>query len=78
MGRQGRIVIPAELRVALEVRDGDELAARVQDDTLILERPGAILARVQERFGHAVPQDVSLVDELLAERREEVRREASR
>ena len=51
------------------------MIARVKDGQLVLEKPEQILARLQDTFAR-VPRDVSLVDELIAERREEARREA--
>jgi len=42
----------------------------------VLERRASVLRRVQARFSAAVPRDVSLAEELIAERREEARREA--
>ena len=77
MGRQGRLVVPAALRRELGLETGDVLVARAEDDRLILEPRSAVLARVRSRFA-AVPKDVSLVDELLAERRADARREAKR
>ena len=47
----------------------------IEDGRLVLEKREQILARLQETFTRA-SQGVSLVDELLAERREEARREA--
>jgi hypothetical protein len=55
---------------------GDTLIARVEAGHLILEKPEAILERIQARF-RGIPPDVSLVDELIAERRAEARREAA-
>lgn len=53
---------------------GEPLVARVDDGRLILERRADVLRRAQDRFA-AVTPGVSLVDELLAERRAEVARE---
>ncbi len=78
VGPQGRLVIPAKLRRALRLETGETLVAHVEDDRLILERPRAALARLQRTFEEAVPEGVSLADELLADRRAEVRREESR
>ncbi len=75
MGPQGRIVIPAHIRRVLGILPGETLIARVKDGQLVLEKPEQILARLQDTFAR-VPRDVSLVDELIAERREEARREA--
>lgn len=43
-------------------------------DALILERREAVIRRLQGRFAN-IPAEVSLVDELIEERREEVARE---
>ena len=75
IGAQGRLVIPAALRKALKLSAGDKLIARKVGDSLVLERREAIVKRLQDRFRH-IPGEVSLVDELLAERRAEVAREA--
>jgi AbrB family looped-hinge helix DNA binding protein len=76
VGPQGRLVIPVELRKALELEPGEVLVGRVEDKRLVLERRAAVLERLQARVAAAVPEGVSLVDELIAERREEARRES--
>ena len=68
VGVQGRLVIPAALRKALNLKPGDRLIARQVGDQLVLERREAIEKRLQDRFRH-IPPEVSLVDELIAERR---------
>jgi AbrB family looped-hinge helix DNA binding protein len=75
VGPQGRLVIPAPLRRAFRLEQGETLVARVEADRLVLERPRAALGRLQRAFREAVPEGLSLVDELLADRRAEVRRE---
>lgn len=67
-------MIPAAARHELGLQPGDLLSVRVEDDRLVLERRAAVLARLRERFA-AVPSTVSLVDQLIAERREDARRE---
>ena len=74
LGHQGRLVIPASARHALGLHAGDLLSVRVETDHLVLERHATVLARLRERFA-AVPDTVSLADELISERREEARRE---
>ncbi|MSQ40078.1 MAG: AbrB/MazE/SpoVT family DNA-binding domain-containing protein [Dehalococcoidia bacterium] len=74
IGPQGRLVIPATLRKTLGLRSGDRLMARVEDGCLVLETREHILARVKARFAK-IPSGVSLVEELLAERRAEALRE---
>jgi len=75
LGPQGRLVIPAPLRRLLGFAPGDTLVARSEDGRLILEKREAIQRRLKARFAH-LQQATSLADELLAERREEAKREA--
>ena len=76
LGAQGRVVIPAALRKALHLEQGDRLIARKVGDSLVLERREAIEKRLLDRFRH-IPQEVHLADELIAERRTEAAREES-
>lgn len=74
IGAQGRLVIPAALRKALNLKPGDRLIARKVGESLVLERRETIEKRLWEMFSH-IPKDISLVDELIAERRAEAQRE---
>jgi AbrB family looped-hinge helix DNA binding protein len=74
VGRQGRVVIPADVRAALGLQPGDELHLHLSGRQLVLERPVDALAQLR-RLTTAVPTSRSLVDELLAERRREVAEE---
>ena len=74
MGRQGRLVIPVAMRRSLGLSEGDTLVARQEDGRLVLEKPEAIKQRLRARFAR-VPAERQLVDELLAERRQEALRE---
>lgn len=76
LGRQGRLVIPAALRRLLGFEEGDTLVAREEAGRLVLEKPETIKQRLKARFAQ-VPSDRSLVDELIAERREAANREAA-
>jgi AbrB family looped-hinge helix DNA binding protein len=75
LGAQGRVVIPASLRKALNLKPGDRLIARQEGNSIVLERPRDIEQRLWELFSH-VPPEESLADELIAERRREAEREA--
>lgn len=77
VGPQGRLVVPATLRRQLGIEAGDVLIASAQQDRLVLERRDTILSRVRQRLA-VVPADVNMVDELIAERREEAKREHPR
>jgi AbrB family looped-hinge helix DNA binding protein len=74
LGRQGRLVIPAQLRRSLGLEEGDRLVARQEANRLVLEKPEQIKQRLKERFSQ-VPAERKLVDELIVERREACRRE---
>ena len=78
LGPQGRIVIPARMRRALGLKPGDRMTAALEDDRLVLERREVVLGRLQAAFAAVVPPGVSLVDELIKERRAEASRESRR
>lgn len=75
VGPQGRVVIPAHIRKALDIRPGERLVARVEDDQIVFERPDHVLERLRARFD-GLPEGTSLSRELIADRREEARRES--
>ena len=73
--RHGRVVIPAEYRRALGLREGDEVMLQLDDGSLrILTRSEAI-RRAQELVTKRTKGERSLVDELTADRRAEAARE---
>lgn len=76
LGRQGRLVIPASLRRSLGLEEGDRLVARQDGNRLVIEKPEQIKQRLKARFAQ-VPAERRLVEELLAERRQESRREGA-
>lgn len=64
------------MRRALGIEQGDELAARVEGQRIVLEPRGELLRRMQAEL-RGTRGERSLVDELIAERRGEVARERS-
>lgn len=68
LGKQGRLVIPAEIRAALGLAPGDQLHLHLSGHRLVLERRRDAVAELRA-VGADVPRARSLVDELLAERR---------
>lgn len=72
---EGSLGLSKELLAALQVRAGEPVMAEIVRGGVMLRgwRQSAEWAREQVR--RHVPEDVSLVDELLAERRREVARE---
>ena len=72
----GRIVIPAKMRSAMLLDESGYLTARVVEGELRVLTPKAAVFKLQKRMREKVPEGVSVVDDLIAERRAEARREA--
>lgn len=78
LGDRGRLVLPAAIRKRLRLREGDELLVTVQPDgSLRLTSPRQAVRETRGLY-RARAGDRSLSDELIAERRAEVKRETSR
>ena len=75
VGPGGRVVIPAALRRALKVETGDEVILYLENGELRLYTHSMAIERAQALIRKHIPEGVSLVDELLAERRREVAQE---
>jgi DNA-binding CsgD family transcriptional regulator/bifunctional DNA-binding transcriptional regulator/antitoxin component of YhaV-PrlF toxin-antitoxin module len=76
LGADARVGIPSAYRKAMGVGPGDVLILRCEDGELRISGRDATIRRIQEEVRRHVPADVSLVDELIAERRAEAAREA--
>ncbi|WP_117236632.1 AbrB/MazE/SpoVT family DNA-binding domain-containing protein [Thermus sediminis] len=75
LGAKGRIVLPAEVRKVLGLKEGDRLLLRVREDGAIeLLSAREVARRAKGMFAHVAPGQ-SLADELLTERREEAGQE---
>ncbi len=66
--------MPAAIRKALGFRPGENLVARVENDRLIVENAEAVERRLHAYFRKF--EGRSLAEELIAERRDEARRES--
>ena len=75
LNENGRVVIPASYRKALGIKAGDEAILRMEDDELRITTMKRKIERAQRRVRKYVKPGVSLVDELIAERREAAKRE---
>lgn len=68
--------MPAEVRRELGLVKGSKLSLSAEEDGSLVLRPYAAIAEANRgSLAHLAPPGVSLVDELIAERREEARRE---
>lgn len=74
LGAAGRVVVPARLRRALGLKTGDRLVVRQVGEAILLEPREAVRRRLRSRFA-GVSNTVDLAGELIAERREEAKRE---
>ena len=75
VNENGRVVIPASFRKALGINIGDEVVLRMEDDELRITTLKRRVERAQRLVRKHVKRGTSLVDELIAERREATRNE---
>jgi AbrB family looped-hinge helix DNA binding protein len=75
LGQGGRIVIPADLRTALGVGEGDELILIEDDGAVVLTTAKAQWRKVQQKLAALKKPGESVVDDFIAERRAEAARE---
>jgi AbrB family looped-hinge helix DNA binding protein len=75
MPGNGRVVIPASFREALGINPGDEVVLRLEEDGLRISTQKQRLEHARRLVRKYVKPGRSLVDELIAERREAARKE---
>jgi AbrB family looped-hinge helix DNA binding protein len=71
----GRVLIPAAIREEMGFESGESLFIDVEDGVLRIESYRARIRRIQREFAKYLKPGVLASDELIAERREEARRE---
>nr|CAA6819257.1 MAG: Unknown protein [uncultured Thiotrichaceae bacterium] len=72
VGQNGRVVIPANIRQQIGIKQGQHLLISLDGEKIVLEKTTGILNRLQQRFKD-IP--TSLSEELIEERRAEAVRE---
>ena len=75
VNENGRVVIPASFRKALGINIGDEVVLRMEDDELRITTLKRRVERAQRLVRKHLKRGTSIVDELIAERREAARNE---
>ena len=65
---KGRVLLPADVRAAMGLAEGDLILAWLKDGQLRLESQSRAITRIQDDLRRRVG-DKSLVDELIGERR---------
>ncbi len=75
VNENGRVVIPASFRERLGICVGDDLVLRIEGDELRITTLKRNIERAQRLVRKHVKPGTSLVDELIAERREAARNE---
>ena len=71
----GRILLPAELRSRNQIEAGDPMVVIERSDGFEIRTLAQSVQEAQEYFRSVIPDSVSLVDELIADRIEEAARE---
>jgi len=71
----GRVVIPADMRRKLGIEIGSEVNLTLDGNSVRILTQKESIRRAQALFRKLVPEDVSLADELIAERRREAANE---
>jgi bifunctional DNA-binding transcriptional regulator/antitoxin component of YhaV-PrlF toxin-antitoxin module len=74
---EGRIVIPAACRRQVGLQTGKDVLLKITPDGLLLYTQEQSLKRLQDWVAKGVAPGISLVDELIAERRAEAATEAN-
>jgi AbrB family looped-hinge helix DNA binding protein len=75
ISRSGRIVVPVQLRRALEIQAGDEIVMRLENGSIRMIPVRQAVNLAQKAVRKYAPPGASLVDALIQARQEEARGE---
>lgn len=73
--KNGRLLLPAKFRKALDLKPGDELILQLEKDSIRVIPLQQAVAQAQKLVRQYVPEGVSMVGDLLESRREEAKNE---
>ena len=74
IGEGGRLVIPAAYRKALGLKPGDKVLLTLEDGEIRIVSMRQTIVRAQSLLRRYIPENRSLSEELIKQRREEVAR----
>ena len=69
VGENGQIVIPPEFLHILGLEVGDTVILRLEEGQIVIFTPRQAIRKAQKLVGKYLPEERSLSDELIAERR---------
>jgi len=75
ISENGRIVIPAAYRKAMGLKGNEVVTLRLDEEGLHIQSRSQAIKRARSVLKKYIPEEVSLVDELIEERRKEGKRE---
>ena len=75
VGAKGRVLLTAQLRAALGVKEGDKLVCLLDDGVLSVKSQSRAIKEIQTHMRSLVPEGLSIVDEFIADKRREAARE---
>ena len=70
----GKVVIPADMRRELDVKDGDSIVFERQGDAFVIKSYRQVVREVQQRMKELIKEPFT-VDDFIADRRAEAARE---
>ncbi|MDZ4380110.1 MAG: hypothetical protein U0942_02080 [Parvibaculum sp.] len=76
VGPAGRVIIPPAFLAAISAKEGDRIFLKPIDGKLQIMSKTAALEEMRKLVRQYIPEGVNLADELIADRRREVAREA--
>ena len=75
ISKGGKISIPSLFRKMLHLKDGEEVVLDMKNDTLVISSLRCVLEKSRQIVNQYHPTNESLVDKLIAERKEEAKHE---
>lgn len=75
LGEHGRVIIPAAFRNNLHLNAGDDIIVHLDNNTIYISTPNHALSQLQQLVKEKNKESISLVDDLLESRKNEVQNE---